>query len=85
MHLTFPIYSLESDAFSPNGELLHQKVETRPERKAMSKFDLIKYIVFSAIWVFVAWHLLTVKEKNLTEYEIVLEPNKTKGKTMLFY
>ncbi|XP_055326081.1 uncharacterized protein LOC129579919 [Sitodiplosis mosellana] len=71
----------ETDTFSAKGELLHQKDGKKVESKTMNKFDLMKYIVFSAIWVFIAWNLLTVKEKNLTEYEIVLEPHKTKDRS----
>lgn len=73
--------STETDAFSAKGELLHSNNEKRLETKTISKFDLIKYIAFSTIWAFVAWNLLTVKEKRPTEYGIVIEANKTKGKT----
>lgn len=50
-------------------------------KSTTSTFDLIKYIAFTAIWVFVAWNLLTIKEKNLTRRDVVIvENNKTKCK-----
>lgn len=48
-----------------------------------NNFKQIKYIVFSAIWMFVAWNLLTVKEKNLIKRDILVHSNGTKGK--IFY
>lgn len=75
--------SQTEDAFSAGNELLQQKIDVMFDSKRVSKFNLIKYIVFSVIWAFVAWHMLTIKEKNLSKYDVVLEINETKCKLAL--
>lgn len=54
------------------------------DRNGKSNFTVVKHIVFTMIWAFVAWHLLTVKEKNLPKYDVVANFNQTKSKHLTF-
>lgn len=72
------------DAFTAQNELLKSQRNDESEDAAQpngsSHFTVIKHIVFASIWAFVAWNLLTVKEKNLSKYDIAVDFNQTKRK-----
>lgn len=61
-------------------ELLQPQVEKFSMKRVTTKFDWMKSIVFVMIWAFVAWHLLTVKEKNLPKYDVLVHSNQTTSK-----
>lgn len=73
-----------AETFTAQNELLKPQIvgETKDsaDRTGQSKFSIAKQIAFALIWAFVAWHLLTVKEKNLPKRDIVLNSNQTKSK-----
>ncbi|XP_031624737.1 P protein-like isoform X2 [Contarinia nasturtii] len=69
----------ETGASSVQTELLHSKNGKNTETSAQGSVNLIKYIIFAVLWAFMAYQLLTVQEKNLTRYDIVVQPNKTKA------
>lgn len=77
-----------AESCTVRNELL--KPQTIDETKAaadqngQSKFTVVKHIAFTLVWAFVAWHLLTVKEKNLPKYDVVAKFNQTKSEHLTF-
>lgn len=45
----------------------------------LSKWNLFKHGGFFVIWAFVMWNLLSVKEKIVTSYDILVEPYGNKS------
>lgn len=70
----------DDEAFSAKNELLHKQSGESEQRKGHNRFNRIKYIGFAIIWAFVAWKLLTIREKILPQHNIVVESNQTKCK-----
>lgn len=74
-----------ADAFTVKNELLKPQnigeIQGSADGNGQNKFTVVKHLVFIMIWSFVAWHLLTVKEKNLPKYDIVANNNQTKSKS----
>ncbi|XP_055295146.1 P protein-like [Sitodiplosis mosellana] len=52
-----------------------EKIETM-KKKGKSKW---KYVIFFAIWLMSAWHLLTVKEKILIKHDILMDAKHIKA------
>lgn len=72
----FAIFSAKVGEISVQNELLQPQVEKVLTKRATTKFDWMKPIIFVMIWAFAAWHLLTVKEKNLPKYDVLVHFNQ---------
>lgn len=77
-------FPVETDAFCANNELIQPHDKQPKSMQSVSSgniyFKRIKYITFSAIWAFVAWNLLTIKEKIPTKFNVLVDANETKSK-----
>lgn len=77
-----------TEAYTAQNELLKCQntdgIKDGADQNGSSQFTTIKHIAFAMIWAFVAWHLLTVKEKNLPKYNIAVDFNQTKSKHLTF-
>lgn len=62
----------------PDNSNLDDKNEPM-EKKPKNKW---KYVIFFAIWLFSAWHLLTVKENILIKHDILLDVEHTKSASL---
>lgn len=61
-------------------ELLQPQSEKTSIEERTSKLIWIKSIMFTVLWAFVAWQLLTIKEKNVPKYDVFVDSNQTISK-----
>lgn len=82
------LFPYTADAFTAQNELLSPQTIGETQASAggsgQSNFTVMKHMIFALVWAFVAWHLLTVKEKNLPKFDIVANFNQTKSKHLTF-
>lgn len=77
-----------ADSCTVKNELLKpqtiDETEAAADQNGQSKFTVVKHVGFALVWAFVAWQLLTVKEKNLPKYDVIAKFNQTKSKHLTF-